>query len=102
MILSISLFEIINVVCFAKSEGCEANIPGCPDPKIFSCIPAFAADATAVNPSGIKTLLADVLSAFPIKSKPIFSNGPRSLPPYRDQSLGAYELFFVFLNIQGF
>ena len=27
-----------------------------PEPKIFLCIPASAADAAAVNPNGIKTL----------------------------------------------
>ena len=44
---SISLFDIISVVIF-------------PDPKIFLCIPAFTTDAAAVNPKGIKTLLAMV------------------------------------------
>ena len=29
-----------------------------PEPKIFLCIRASAADAAAVNPNGIKTLLA--------------------------------------------
>ena len=42
----ISSFDIISVV-------------GLPDPKIFLCIPASAADAAAVNPNGIKTLLAN-------------------------------------------
>ena len=43
---SISSFDIINVVV--------------PHPKIFLCIPPSTADAdaVAVNPSGIKTLLA--------------------------------------------
>ena len=41
---SISLFNIISVV-FS-------------DPNIFLCIPASAANAVAVNPRGIKTLLA--------------------------------------------
>ena len=50
-----------------------------PDPRISLCTPAFAADASAVNPNGIKTLLANGLSTIPIKSKPVFSNGPRSL-----------------------
>ena len=44
---SILLFDIISVVLLR-----------CPDPKIFLCIPASAADAVAVNPKGIKTLLA--------------------------------------------
>ena len=38
---SISLFDIINVVF--------------PDPNIFLCILASAADADAVNPKGTKT-----------------------------------------------
>ena len=56
-------------------------MPGCiPDPKSFFWIAAFVADATAVNPNGIKTLSANGLSTFFIKGKPDFSNGPRSLP----------------------
>ena len=39
---SISSLDIIGVVV--------------PDPKIFLCFPAFTANATAVNPNGIKTL----------------------------------------------
>ena len=35
-----------------------------PDPKIFLFIPASAADAAAVNPNGIKTLLAKCLLNF--------------------------------------
>ena len=73
MISSISSFDIINVSCFAKSKGC-------PDFNIFYCIPASATDAAAVNPNGIKTLLANNLSTFPIKGKPVFSNGLTSLP----------------------
>ena len=38
-----------------------------------------AANATAVNPNGIKTLLAHKKSYF-IKGKQAFSNGPESLP----------------------
>ena len=44
IICFISSFEIIKVVV--------------PDPNIYLCIPACAADAAAVNPNGIKTLLA--------------------------------------------
>ena len=50
IISSISSFEIIKVVV--------------PDPKIFLCILAFAADAAAVNPNGVKTLLANGLIRF--------------------------------------
>ena len=35
-----------------------------PDPKIFLCIPAYAAHADVVNTKGIKTLLANVLITF--------------------------------------
>ena len=44
------------------------------------CIPASAADTAAVNPKGIKTLLANGLIAFDIKGNPAFSNGPSNLP----------------------
>ena len=57
----ISSFDIISVVvllCEAKGKG------QCPDPKIFLCIPASAAYAAAVNPKGIKTLLANGLITF--------------------------------------
>ena len=51
-----------------------------PDPNIFLCIPASAADAAAVNPKGIKTLLANGLITFFIDGNPAFSNGPSNLP----------------------
>ena len=60
-----SSFEIINVVF--------------PDPNIFVCIPASAADAAAVNPKGIKTLLANGLITFFINCNPAFNNGPSNL-----------------------
>ena len=46
----------------------------------FLCIPAFAADAAAVNPKGINTRLANGLITFFINGNPIFSNGPSNLP----------------------
>ena len=49
IVSSISSFDIISVV---------------PDPKIFLCTPASAADAAAVNPNWIKTLLAKGLITF--------------------------------------
>ena len=52
----------------------------CPDPKIYLCIPASAADGTAVNPRGIKKLLANGLITFFINGNPVFSNGAGSLP----------------------
>ena len=46
----------------------------------FLCIPASAADAAAVNPKEIKTLLANGLITFDIKGNPVFKNGPSNLP----------------------
>ena len=48
--------------------------------RFILCISASAADAIAVNPKGIKTLLANDLIKFFIKGSPVFSNGPSSLP----------------------
>ena len=62
----ISSFEIINLIV--------------PDPSIFSWITASAADAAAVNPNGIKTLLVSGLSAFFIEGDLAFSTGPKCLP----------------------
>ena len=41
---------------------------------------AYNAYTTAVNRNDIKTLLANGLSKFFIKGKPVFSYGPRSFP----------------------
>ena len=49
----ISLFDNISVVVLLWR-----------DPNIFLCILASAADAAAVNPKGIKTLLANGLITF--------------------------------------
>ena len=38
------------------------------------------ADSAAVNPNGIKTLLSNGLSTFPIKGNPVFSKGHEILP----------------------
>ena len=46
----------------------------------FLCIAASAADAAAVNPKGIKTILAYGLITFFISGNPVFSNGSKSLP----------------------
>ena len=45
----------------------------------FSCIPTSAA-AAAVNPKGIKTLLAHGLITFFTNGNPVFSNGVSNLP----------------------
>ena len=41
-----------------------------------SNIPASAADAAAVNPNGIKILLANGLITYFINGNSVFSNGP--------------------------
>ena len=48
--------------------------------KFFLCILASAANAAAINPKGIKTLLASGLITFYINGNPVFSNGPSNLP----------------------
>ena len=54
------------------------NVVVFPDPNIFLCIPASAADAAAVSPKGINTLLANgVITSykvilFLIKNKVIY------------------------------
>ena len=61
-----SLFDIISLVF--------------PDPNILLCIPESAADAAAVNPKGISTLLANGVITFFIKGNPVFNQGPSNLP----------------------
>ena len=61
-----------------------------PDPNIFlwiaASVPDAAAvnpnipDAAAVNPNSMEALLANGLSTLPIKGKPVFNYGPKSLP----------------------
>ena len=68
MMLLISSFDIINVI--------ERLLP---NPNTFLCIPASAADAAAVYPKGINTLLANGLIIFDIKGNPVFSNGPSNV-----------------------
>ena len=63
---SISSLDIIGVVV--------------PDPKIFLCFPAFTANSTAVNPNGIKKLLANCLIPFFINGNHVINNGLRTLP----------------------
>ena len=65
MISSISSLEIIKVVN--------------PDPNNFLWIAASVADVAAINPNGIKTLLANGFGIFPIKGNPACTNGPKSL-----------------------
>ena len=81
MISFISSFEIISVVI--------------PDPKILFWIAASVADTDAVNPNGIKTILANGLSILLIKGEPIFSSGPKSLPENLPDSPILDNYFFV-------
>ena len=69
-------FDIISIVLLLCEEEDEGRWP---DPKISVGILASAADAAAVNPNGIKTLLASGLITSFINGNPVFSNGPRSL-----------------------
>ena len=66
---SISFFHIISVVVVVF-----------PDPNIFLCIPTSAADAAAVHPKGINTLLANGVITFFIKGNPVFNKEPSNLP----------------------
>ena len=43
-------------------------------------IAASVVDDDDANPNSIKTLLANGLRTSSIKGKPVFSNGPKSLP----------------------
>ena len=43
-------------------------------------IASYVADTAAINPNGIRTLLANGSSTFFNKGNPVFSNGPESLP----------------------
>ena len=73
---SIPSFEIIKVVLFGKVRF-KGRLP---DPKIFLCIPASAADVAAVNPNGTKTLLANSLITLFINCNHVLSNGLKILP----------------------
>ena len=48
----------------------------------------------AVNPSYIKTLLANCLSTFPIEGNPVFNNGPKCLPKIPPYSSILYNWVF--------
>ena len=71
---SISLFDIISVIVLLL-----------PDPKIFYVflhllLMVLQFDGAAVNPKGIKMLLANGLITIFINDNPVFSNGPSNLP----------------------
>ena len=64
------------------------------DRNIFLRIAASVTEAAAVNPNGIKKLLANGLSTFPIKGNPAFSNSPKSLPKNLPDYLILYNWVF--------
>ena len=64
---------------------------------MFFQITVSVADASAVNPNGIKTLLADGLSTFSTKGKAVFSNSPKSVPRNRPDCPIFFYLFLNFL-----
>ena len=68
------------IISYISVVLCEAESKGWPDPKIYLCIPASAADAAVLNPNGIKALLSNGLITFFINGNPVFNNGPRGLP----------------------
>ena len=71
-----------------------------PDPKIFFWIFESVVDAACANFKGIKTLLVNGFSRFFINSKPVFSNGPKSLPKnLRDCPVLYYWVFDNFLLV---
>ena len=51
-----------------------------PDSKTFFWIVVSFADADAINPYSVKSILANGFSTIFIKYKPVFNNGPNSLP----------------------
>ena len=87
-------FEIDNVVGEATSEART------PDRNIFLWSTASVAPAVAaVNANGIKMLLANGLSTFPIKDNPDFSNGPKILlknpPDFPNLCNSAFDNFIL-------
>ena len=78
----ISSLQIINVVL--------------PDPNIFLWIAGSVADAAAVNPSDIKTLFA--ISTFPIKRKPVFSNGSKRLSENLTDCPTKFEFLIIYVS----
>ena len=56
-------------------------------------------DAPAVNPNGIKTLLANGLSAFPTKGNPAFSIGHKTVPKCTPNCpVLSYLVFYNFIS----
>ena len=60
-------------------KDADGQRPTQPDPNIFWWVAASVTDAPALNPNGIKTLLANGLSTIFTKGNPVFSNGPKRL-----------------------
>ena len=68
----------------------------------FFWIGAFVADTAAVNPNGIKTLLANGVSTFFIKGKSVFGNGPESLSRNPSNCIIFYNLMLTNTKILTF
>ena len=70
------------MISFKSSfENTIAVVPASACSACSACIriATSVVGAIDVTPKGTKTLLANGLSTFPIKSRSVFSNGPRSL-----------------------
>ena len=78
--VTIFMMYIISLINNIRVVVPKPKVTVAQDPKIFLWILESAADATAVNTNGIKTLLANAFITFIINSKPTFIDGPRRLP----------------------
>ena len=59
-------------------------------------------DAAAVNPNGLKTILANGWSTFPFTGNPVFDNGPISLPKNPpDCPILCNWIFVIFILAKG-
>ena len=65
-----------------------------PEYRISLWVPAFAADAAAVNLDSIKTLSIHGISIHFIKGKLVFSNRPKNLIKYQPYCTGLYISVF--------
>ena len=61
----------LTMLMISSFSSFKVSYVAIPNPKLLLCIPASAADATAANPNGVKTHLANDLSTFFIKGTPL-------------------------------
>ena len=88
----------IVLLCEAEDKGrlCKGEDKGrWPDPKIFLCIRASAADAAAISPKENKAFLTNGLITFFINGNPFFYSKRRSLPRNPPDSFILDALFFL-------